>query len=276
MTNTHLLKHISFQNIVSAIGAQLSALPHAQRISNKDLFLPADSLTFFPILIQTLTALYCNASIALHSVSGHDIELPLAASNVLTPTIIACSAESASKLHDVLRSKISSSFQKFALRNQLQALEAGHMPRPGFINSIIPSSTVTLGKQSTPGKLRLLYLYERSNAESPPLSSHELAELRVFTGARIIYALTTPKVAGTVTQTGLFDYRVGDGDRKAHFGVPVSSVEIKVVDEGEYKTVEGERPCGEIVVKGPAVLGGSANLGVIGSFREDGTLSLSV
>jgi len=155
------------------------------------------------------------------------------------------------------------------------------MPRPGFINSLIPSSTVTLGKQSTPGKLRLLYLYERSNAESPPLSSHELAELRVFTGARIIYALTTPKVAGTVAQTGLFDYRVGGGDdgrgeRKAHFGVPVSSIEIKVVDSEEYKTVEGKRPQGEIVAKGPAVLGGSANLGVIGSFREDGTLSLSV
>jgi len=157
------------------------------------------------------------------------------------------------------------------------------MPRKSFINGILPPTTVTLG--TTPGKLRLLYLYERSNADSPPLSSHELAELRVFTGARIIYALTTPKVAGTVTQTGLFDYRVGDGEdgvsgrereRKAHFGVPVSSVEIKVVDSEEYRTVEGERPMGEIVAKGPAVLGGSANLGVIGGFREDGTLSLSV
>lgn len=150
------------------------------------------------------------------------------------------------------------------------------MPRKSFMSSIIPLTTVTLG--TPPSKLRLLYLYERSNADSPPLSSSELAELRVLTGARIIYALTTPKVAGTVTQTGFFDYRAGqsDGQKKAHFGVPVGSVEIKAVDSEEFKTVEGKRPQGEIVAKGPSVLGGSANLGVIGWFAEDGTLSLSL
>lgn len=152
------------------------------------------------------------------------------------------------------------------------------MPRKSLLSSVFPAPSVTLG--TTPGKLRLLYLYERSNAESPPLSSQELAELRIFTGARIIYALTTPKVAGTVTQTGIFDYRVGggrgEGQIKAHFGAPVSAVEIKVVDSEGYQTVEGERPQGEVVAKGPAVLGGSANLGVIGCFAEDGTLSLNV
>ena len=257
------------------MAGQLSALPHPQRIKPADLFLPADSLTSPYILIQTLAALYSNASVALHSVAGHDVELPLTVTGI-APTIIAASAESASKLHDITRSRLTSSMQKFALRGQMQAFEAGHMPRKTLLDSIMPAASVTLG--NAPGKLRLIYVYERSNAESPPLSSIELAELRAFTGARIVYALTTPKVAGTVAQTHYFDYRVDNSSEdskrpaKAHFGVPVSGVEIKVVDSGEFKTIEGQRPRGEIVAKGPAVLGGSANLGVIGTFQRDGTL----
>lgn len=265
------------QNIVSAVSSQLTALPQAHRISPSDLFLPADSLTAPYILIQTLTALYSNASIALHSVASHDVELPLATTGI-SPTIIAASAESASKLHEVVRAQVTSTAQRWALRGQLQEFQAGHMPRVGgLLSRLNPAVSVTLG--SDPERLRLLYIYERSNAETPPLSSVELGDLRAFTGARVVYALTAPKVAGTVAQTHFFDYRVESGTEgprrpaKAHFGVPVASVEIKVVDSGEYRTVEGGQPQGEIVAKGPAVLGGSANLGVVGCFREDGTLA---
>jgi hypothetical protein len=159
----------------------------------------------------------------------------------------------------------------------MAALKAGHFPRTGLQSSLIQATTVTLG--TTPGSLRLIYAYERTNTDSPPLSSVELGELRAFTGAKIIYALTAPKVAGTVAQTNYFDYRVDENmedarrPAKAHFGVPTAAVEIKVVDAGEYRTVEGQRPQGEIVAKGPAVLGGSANLGVMGTFRQDGTLA---
>lgn len=54
-------------------------------------------------------------------------------------------------------------------------------------------------------------------------------------------------------------------------------MEIKLANKDDGM-VAGSRPEGEIVVSGPAVAGerGSAvNLGVMGCFREDGTLAFA-
>jgi hypothetical protein len=70
--------------------------------------------------------------------------------------------------------------------------------------------------------------------------------LRIYTGARIIYALTAAKVAGAVTQTGLYDYRVDNGlEKYSHFGAPVTSCEIFFKDTAQHKTTD-EISTGEV------------------------------
>ena len=74
------------------------------------------------------------------------------------------------------------------------------------------------------------------------LSSELLADLRIFTGARVVYALTAPGIAGAVCQTHIFDYR--RHSNAAHFGPPLSSVEIVLTghreDTGIERAVEGQ------------------------------------
>ena len=92
---------------------------------------------------------------------------------------------------------------------------------------------------TTPGKLRLIYVSEQAGIKSTPLSSQMLSDLRIYTGSRIIYALTSAKVAGAVTQTGLYDYRVGsDPETQSHFGAPVTSVELFFRDNKQHKTTD--------------------------------------
>lgn len=217
------------RNLTAAIGAQLSALPSRQRLSIEDLFLPADSLSNSYILVLTLAAMYSNSSVALNSVAGWDVDLIPAAAGI-SPTIVAASAETALKLHQETSTLASSSAKRLALRSQTQALEAGMMPQTTMLTSLNPPVKAALGKSRT--SLRLLYIYERMHANSPPISSRELSEIRAFTGARVIYSLTTAMVAGTIAQTTFYDYRRVDHKQggHSHFGPPVSSVELKVID----------------------------------------------
>lgn len=214
-------------------------------MSPNDLFLPADRLTNPYILVQTLAAMYSGASVAFNSVAGKDVDLPLAAMGI-SPTIIAASAESALKLHRGTRGTITSSAKQLALSTQVQALDSGYMPPATILSRVNVPTRASLG--NVPSKLRLMYVFERAHAGTPPLSASELSDLRAFTGARVIYALTAAKVAGPVAQTNFYDYRrLGqESGKHSHFGVPVSAVEAKVVDAKEQKTVEGEAPKGEV------------------------------
>jgi hypothetical protein len=63
------------------------------------------------------------------------------------------------------------------------------------------------------------------------LTYEQLTDLRIFTGARVLYALTAAKVAGALFQTLAYDYRRYSGP--SHFGPPLSSVEIKLVGHQE-------------------------------------------
>ncbi|KAI9847906.1 MAG: hypothetical protein M1837_001423 [Sclerophora amabilis] len=254
----------SQDNLIAGVAALISFLPVRQRLGPSDLFLPADSLTFIYPLTHTLAALFSNSSIAFNSVSGPEADLALATRSV-APTVVVASPDS------VFRT-----FGKGAYQNKgpltatkywrhSRALAEGRMPK-GALDRAAPA----VG--NTPGKLRLIYVSERASTKASPLSSARLSDIRIFTGARVIYALTAPKVAGAVAQTNLFDYRREKSD-SSHFGVPLSSLEIKLVDTETHKTVEDQAPQGEIVVKGPAVVGGEAALGVLGTFRDDHTLA---
>lgn len=84
--------------------------------------------------------------------------------------------------------------------------------------------------------------------------------------------MTAATVAGAIAQTNVFDYRREEGSGCSQFGIPLSSVEVKLVASDDSK-LGGSQPRGEIAVMGPAVSGGEVKLGVQGRVREDNTLA---
>jgi hypothetical protein len=210
---------------------------------------------------MTLAALCSNASIALNSVSGEDVSFEAAVSGI-SPTVIITSSQTISTFHAKL-----AAFNKvitFRIRNYFrrQTLQAGNMPPKQQMRGRLAASL---------SDLRLLMVYARpESSASPRLSSSELTDLRSGLGVRIAYALTAKNVAGAVCQTNILDYRLKAG--AAHFGPPLSSVEVRLV--GDEEDMGKAVPHGKIMVKGPAVVGGETTLDLEGVFGEDNTLSI--
>jgi hypothetical protein len=175
--------------------------------------------------------------VAINSVAGPGVELKLAMRNI-APTIVVASAETAEKLHAETKIGIAGGLKALAHSAQTSALDAGRMPVDTLLTSINAPHRAAIG--NTPGKLRLLFVSERAGAETPPLSSLDLSDLRIFTGARVVYALTAAGVAGAVAQSSIYDYRRSGGSRnkQGHFGAPLSCVEIKLVDTSAHKTTD--------------------------------------
>lgn len=274
-------------NFTSAVSAQLFAIPQAQRMTPSDLFLPADSLTNTYALVLTLTALYSNSSVAFNSSAG-EMDLTIATRGV-APTVLVASPQTLLKTHEQASRNISSFLSSKIHWLQTRTLtQDGVMPVASLLTSYNDSLRPAIGR--TPGKLRLVYTAERVGAGTPALSSVVLSDLRIYLGARVIYALTTAKVAGAVSQTQFYDYRVHE-DQCSHFGPPLTSTEILLRDSGDKKTT-AEKSEGEvyqfsvifkshyftnfnvqIVVRGPCVAGGEAALGVAGVIRFDNTIA---
>jgi len=263
-------------NLVSGTAALISALPSRQRLNPADLVLPASSFSIPYVLCQTLATLFTHASLAITSVAEPGVDLTLATRGV-NPTVVIASAETLAKLHAKEDETAKGVLHNIAKYTSSQTLASGRMPDGNSLifRLLAPSKTA-----SQPGKLRLILTSERIGGGSPPLSSAILSDLRIFTRARICYALTASKVAGAVAQTHVFDYRTrrsNGGPMQGHFGLPLSSVEIKLLGKNDAE-VGGTTPEGEIVVKGPAVAGsGKENevrLGVRGRFGEEGVLEL--
>ena len=138
---------------------------------------------------------------------------------------------------------ISSGVQKLAHVSQAQAMNAGRMPTDTLLFKLLGPRGGAAG--TTPGKLRLIFVSQRCGADSPAISSTMLSDLRIFTRARICYALVASTVAGAVAQTNLYDYRRENSTGYSHFGTPLSSVEIKLVDNDDAK-VAGSTPVGGV------------------------------
>jgi long-subunit acyl-CoA synthetase (AMP-forming) len=224
-------------NLISGIAGQLTSVPTTQRITASDLFLPADSLTTIYPLVLTLSALFSNASVALNSVAGRTPDIVMATQGI-APTIIVASSATLAKTHSETSDKMSSSIYKLVHWFQTRSMiQHGVMPIATIFSRMFDNLRPVIG--TTPGKLRLIFTSAQAGADPTPLSAEILSDLRIYTGARIIYALTASKVAGAVTQTGIYDYRVDDGTEKySHFGVPVTSVEILCKDTKEHKTTD--------------------------------------
>lgn len=258
-------------NLVAAISAQISAIPTSQKIGLSDLFFPADSLSSNYTLVLTLAALYYNSSLALNSVAGREADL-YAATRGVSPTIIVASAHTLTQVHAETAAKLSNMLYNVIHWLQTRTLtDKGTMPIASVFTRINDGLKPAIG---TPGKLRLVFVSEQAAGNSPPLSSLALNDLRIFTGARVVYALTAAKVAGAVTQTSLYDYRVDSKEpgKYSHFGAPISSVEVLLKDT-KHRKITDEEVQGEVVARGPAVVGGEASLGIIGRINEDNTLA---
>jgi hypothetical protein len=185
----------------------------------------------------TFAALFSNASIALNSVAGEKVDFALATSNI-APTIIATSGPSLAAYHDKLVASQNGALAKVGRWTQSRAMAAGNMPNP---SGLLTVSKIGSGDPSSK-RLRLIYVSHRIGSDlSSPLPSITLSDLRIFTGVRIVYALTTAMVAGAVSQTNVFDYR--ESQKLSHFGPPLSSVEVKLVD---VKGEDGSEMVGEV------------------------------
>ncbi|KAF1925047.1 uncharacterized protein M421DRAFT_71067 [Didymella exigua CBS 183.55] len=254
------------QNIAAAVGSLITSLPTVQRLSPSDTFLPADAFTDSYCLCLTLAALFSHSTVIINSVAGPGVDLTLATRS-LAPTIIVVSAETAAKVHSTTAASAVGALKQLAHRLESRVLSCGRLPT----SSLLTPARASIG--TTPGRLRLVFTSERAGLNAPPLSSRDLSDLRVYTQARVVYALTAAKVAGAVAQTNMYDYRLDASSNKhSHFGVPLSSLELKLKDTPTLKTTEDES-VGELVVTGSSVAGGEASLGFNATFREDHTLA---
>jgi hypothetical protein len=208
------------------------------------LFLAADVFTNTYTLCLTLAALFSHTSVAINSVAGPGVKLSLCA-RFVAPTIIVASPETAADLHAESSIGIAGGLKKFAHSAQTATLDGGRLPTETFFTRLNAPHRTAIG--TTPGQLRLLFIADRAGAETPPLSSHDLSDIRIFTGARVVYALADAKVAGAVAQSNVFDYRREGAakNKHSHFGVPLSCVEVKLVDTEVHKTTD-ENPKGEV------------------------------
>jgi hypothetical protein len=211
----------------------IAALPRAQRLTSSDLLLSIDSLSRSYPLCLVFAALYSNSSLALNSVSGEGVDFALATVGV-SPTIVVASSHTVSDYHGKFMEKHNGFLAGIGRWFQSRALDAGTMPTQNILNQV-----TNFGPPAEPSlnKLRLLFVSHRADGkEEKKLTSEQLTGLRIFTGARVIYALTAAKVAGAVSQTNVYDYRRSDGPN--HFGAPLSSVEITLTGHEEGAGIE--------------------------------------
>jgi hypothetical protein len=189
-----------------------------------------------------MAALFSHARLVLNSVAGPGVDLALA-SRGMAPTVIIASSQSLAKLHSTHMSGPSSGLSKISHSHHGRALAAGRMPGEDLLYRLFAPKGSAIG--TSPGKLRLILASERAGTDAESLSSAALRDLRIITRSRICYALTASSVAGAVAQSNIYDYRHVDRPGHSHFGAPLSSVEVKLVDKDDSK-VDGSTPSGEV------------------------------
>lgn len=186
-----------------------------------------------------MLALFSNASVALNSVAGDSVDLALATVGI-SPTIIVASSRTVADYHKNVMRPHTGLLSSIGRRLQAQSLDAGRMPTRNVFSRV--ANVAPTAELSLPNLRLLIVSYRVDDSAENLLSAEQLTDLRIFTGARVIYALTAPQVAGAITQSHPFDYRRHEGP--AHFGPPLSSVEVTLTghpeDSGLERAVEGQ------------------------------------
>ena len=206
----------------------------------------------YPLTI-TLAALFSNANLALTSVNGPEAPYS-AAFQGASPTIIIANPETLSTFCKEKEKATSSTLLgQFAQWRKSRSLIAGTLPKP------------SAGPTHTP---RLIYTYDKAGTSNLKLTAEESFNLKLYTGARLVYAFTDAQIAGAITQSNMLDYQ----NKTVEFGPPLSSVEIKLRDAPDGKNSD-EKALGEVVVGGPAVLGGEKVVSQIMTMTDRSTLA---
>lgn len=224
------------QNLVAAAAAQMFSLPKNERLGPSDVLLPLAPLADQYTLVIALAALYSNSSLALTSVSGHTVEYSSAFRGI-APTVIVATPPTMLKLWNEKQKAPKSMLEKADHWNRSRVLVAGSMPK-GPISRRTP---------------RLIFIPERPDKEL--LTSEQVFDLRIYTGAHIAHAFTDRRVAGAVSQVNVFDYR-RSVDSRSHLGPPMSCIEVKLIDGPSHRVTDGSDSAGLLVVEGPAVVDG--------------------
>ena len=242
------------------MAAQQFALPKNQRLGNHDVVLLLAPLADQYVLVIALTALYSNASLALTSVAGSTADYTAAFTGI-TPTVIVASPPTLLKLWKERSTASRGLLDKVIHWRQARSLAAGIMPK-----------AVRL-----PRSPRLILTYESAVEHATPLTYAQMFDLRIFTGAYVAYAFTHDTVAGAISQTNIYDYGYfpARNEGPSHFGPPLGSVEIKLVDSPDRKIEDGSDPAGWLFIQGPAVMDGQTTLKRSMMITENLTLSFA-
>ncbi len=163
-----------------------------------------------------------------------------------------------------------------ALKQELGVLGTWRFQRSlaWLTNGIWPGGGVASGF----GQVRLIFAGSRVGESGGHLSTYEMAELKVLTGARVVAQSEMAQVAGPVCQTSLYDYRVlGVHDATRRFGTAVPCLEMKLaLSDGDdprrgVLNVRGYSVAESVVMADAArEREGWVTTHVEGGFRDDG------
>lgn len=239
-----------------------------------------DTLSDLYARIHTYVALSSGSTVALSSIGGKHVDVEKT-SKAVKPTIIVASPESLLEIHRATRGSMMEMWHGLIHYFQTRTLTvSGQIPQGNWLTRVNDYIRPEVG-----GRLRLVFVTESGgDPKSQSLNSLDLADLRIFFKAKVVYGLKHHKVAGPVTQHNAYDYRIqapeqmpsrntGIPRKSSHLGSVTPGVEIKLKDVGEYKA-DDEKPRGEVWVTGLPVAGGQeTGLGFVGRWEEDCTLA---
>ncbi|KAF3911711.1 hypothetical protein AA313_de0204366 [Arthrobotrys entomopaga] len=264
----------SHNNIVSAVSSQATTVPPKDQFKPADVFTPASPLADQFTRIITYTAMLSGCTIIVNAVCPPTGPLQSCCANAI-PSVIVVPGHTLSEIHRTSMAAQVELFHEWMHVYQLRKLvRYGQVPKQSSIARFNDYDRPNLGKN-----LRLIYVAENPSEETKPITCNMLNDLRAIMFSKIIYAFTyPPAAAGAITQTTVYDYRPGADTKTykdSHMGPPLSCLEVKLRDAGDYTAESEDGPMGEVVVAGPAVVGnGEYATGIIGRWRSDGCLAL--
>jgi len=276
------IAEFNHKQIIAGVASTIASIkPGPETLKPDDIFVPVDTLSDIYTRIFTYAALASGTTVALNPVAGVHANLEVCIKNVRPTVIVASTSTLAYTASDTAGSRIEI-WHNILHYFQCRTLESGRIPKG---NALIRFNDYTRPNVGEPSRLRLVFSAEAAgDPDSHPLNSEDLNDLRACFGARVVYGLKHHKVAGPINQQHVYDYRVQpqtpkpskkkDIPRKcAHFGGVTPGCEVFTRDWESFKASDAGGSRGEIVVRGPTVIGGEAPLGVAGKWWPDGVLS---
>ncbi|KAK9237967.1 hypothetical protein V1525DRAFT_131319 [Lipomyces kononenkoae] len=247
----------SHRNIVSAVAAQLRVVPKNESFKPADIVLALDSLQDMYTRIMLLAAFTAGTNVVLCDMPRGEFDFE--SLRAINPTVMIVPTKS---LHGLLTYS-PSLIINLRLKRALGILAAGNIPSP--VLRLLP-------------RLRLVYTHERQpvwqrqtktsevNDKTSSLTSAQISLLRALLGARVVYSLTNPRIAGPICQTHIYDYRNLGPVRV--YGPVVPALEAIVKDTEHLKG--GDRQ-GQLFVRGlPSADRGWVTTNIVGEWGDDG------